>query len=228
MELSEIVSILSAAGFTPYHQEDAGVIYCADCLDVMKAMPDKCVDLVLTDPPYGIELEYGGYDDSIDNLKAMIPVIWAEFMRMAVPRIALTPGVKNICYYPPSDWILCWSYAPSTNKRACWGFGQWQPILVYGPDPYLAECLGARPDMIQDMRPPQRNHDHPCPKPITFIRKLIQRCSIHDTDFILDPFLGSGTTAVAAKQLGRKFIGIEIEEKYCAIAKQRLAQGELF
>ena len=74
------------------------------------------------------------------------------------------------------------------------------------------------------------NHDagntHPCPKPVRLFHWLINQCS-NDTDTILDPFMGSGTTLVAAKQLGRKAIGIEIEEKYVKIAIDRLRQEVL-
>ena len=68
---------------------------------------------------------------------------------------------------------------------------------------------------------------HPCPKPIEVMKWLVSRCSLGN-DIILDPLCGSGTTLVAAKQLGRKFIGIEISEKYCEIARGRLRQEMLF
>ena len=67
---------------------------------------------------------------------------------------------------------------------------------------------------------------HPCPKPIGQWKWLLKRTSLEGWT-ILDPFLGSGTTAVAAKQLGRNYIGIEISEKYCKIANDRLRQDIL-
>ena len=87
--------------------------------------------------------------------------------------------------------------------------------------------MGARPDIIQRN---ERSEDfgHSCTKPIEFWRMLLQRGSVKEDDVIFDPFLGSGTTAVACKQLHRQFIGCEISEKYCLIAKQRLAQDLLF
>ena len=72
----------------------------------------------------------------------------------------------------------------------------------------------------------ENNWGHPTPKDIRGIEKIIKLLS-KKGDLILDPFLGSGTTAVAAKQLGRNFIGIEISEKYCEIARQRLGQEVL-
>ena len=210
-----------------YYREPSGVIYCGDCLEILPLIDP--VDLVLTDPPYGLEYSYDKYVDTEINLINLInnlfPLLEGKYKRMA-----LTCGHTNICKYPPSNWVGCWYYG-TTNAMNSWGFTSWQPILVYGNDPYLASGMGARLDTIKDAHAPAsnlKNKAHSCPKPIEFIRKLITRCSVDKTDTILDPFLGSGTTAVAAKQLGRKFIGIEISEKYCEIAKQRLAQEELF
>ncbi len=104
-----------------------------------------------------------------------------------------------------------------------WGFTCWQPILVYGKDPFLEKSLGSRPDIIEHSET-ALNLGHPCPKPENFWRKLMARCSVDQTDSILDPFMGSGTTLRAAKDLGRKAIGIEIEERYCEIAAKRMAQ----
>ena len=63
---------------------------------------------------------------------------------------------------------------------------------------------------------------HPCAKPIKFWTQLLNRCSITSQDLILDPFCGSGTTCVAAKMLGRRYIGIDISPEYCEIARSRL------
>jgi site-specific DNA-methyltransferase (adenine-specific) len=68
--------------------------------------------------------------------------------------------------------------------------------------------------------------DHPCPKPLTLYRRLIEAFTT-PTDIVLDPFVGSGTTLVAAKDLGRRAIGIEIAERYCEIAAQRCSQEVL-
>jgi site-specific DNA-methyltransferase (adenine-specific) len=69
--------------------------------------------------------------------------------------------------------------------------------------------------------------DHPCPKPLPLMRTLIEQFT-DPGDLILDPFMGSGTTLRAAKDLGRRAIGIEINEQYCRIAAERMAQGVLF
>jgi len=83
--------------------------------------------------------------------------------------------------------------------------------------------MGRRPDTIIDTELSEDN-GHPCPKPIDVWRKIMLRGSTNDSDLILDPFMGSGTTLRAAKDLGRKAIGIEIEEKYCEIAAKRMSQ----
>ena len=81
--------------------------------------------------------------------------------------------------------------------------------------------------MLQQNMKVKDYRQHPTQKPRELIIKILQDWS-KDTDIILDPFLGSGTTAVACKQLGRRFIGIEISPKYCEIAERRLAQDYLF
>eukprot|EP00919_Chromeraceae_sp_WS-2016_P011436 GHVR01026694.1.p2 GENE.GHVR01026694.1~~GHVR01026694.1.p2 ORF type:complete len:119 (-),score=22.53 GHVR01026694.1:329-685(-) len=94
----------------------------------------------------------------------------------------------------------------------------WEPILVYG-------CKGFGRDGVTATISPQP-FDHPCPKPLKLFAWLIRKAT-GEGDTILDPFMGSGTTLRAAKDLGRKAIGIEIEEKYCEIAAKRLAQEVL-
>jgi DNA modification methylase len=198
-------------------------IICADCLEVLKSMPDKSVDLVLTDPPYGIGVDYGAYEDSQDNLRELIAKFMPEVLRIGKV-VALTPGNKNIFLYPKPDWILSW-VVPAGTGMSCWGFVCWHAILVYGKDPYLVNNLGSRPDIIigDNLKV---NHDHPCAKPLNVWKKILERCSVKESDTILDPFAGSGTTCVAAKILGRKYIGIEISPVYAEIARKRVEQAQ--
>jgi DNA modification methylase len=102
-------------------------------------------------------------------------------------------------------------------------FSKWFPVIVAGDWKFEG-----RPNLIKFVIDGIRViKNHPCPKPLNSMLPLIKWYS-KTTDTVLDPFLGSGTTAVACKQLGRKCIGIEIEEKYCEIAVKRLAQKEMF
>jgi len=207
-----------------YPDDFINKIICGDCLEVMKEMPDNSVDLVLTDLPYGIGYDYDLYEDTPDNLQNLIDKVMPELFRISKV-ILLTPGPTNSFRYPEPRWTLGWVYKGGSNT-GYWGFNCFQPILAYGKDPYLVQGKGRQQDVIFDNIPPERwlKEYHSCSKPITFWRKLLLRGSVKETDIIFDPFLGSGTTALAAKQLGRKFIGIEISEKYCEIAKQRLRQ----
>jgi site-specific DNA-methyltransferase (adenine-specific) len=98
--------------------------------------------------------------------------------------------------------------------------------LAYGRDPYLAASLGSRPDTLNKYEKSEIN-GHPVPKPLGVWKWLMTRGSVNTGETILDPFMGSGTTLRAAKDLGRKAIGIELEERYCEIAARRCAQEVL-
>lgn len=203
-------------------------IICGDCVELMKELPDKSVDLVLTDPPYGLEYQYDCYKDTEENLKNLINKIMPEILRVS-KRALISCGHTNIQKYPKYNWLLCWYYG-TTNALNSWGFTSWQPILAYGKDAYLENGLGARMDVIKDSHAPEswlKGKEHSCNKPLPFWEKLLMRGSVKETDIILDPFMGSGTTAVACKNLKRNFIGFEISEKYCEIARQRLRQDIL-
>jgi DNA modification methylase len=194
-------------GIEPYHVEEAGIIYCGDCRDILPHLPK--VDLVLTDPPY----------EAIKEDWDILDIVWFSLLKGKTDLLLFTPGIWNIWKYPPADWILCWVKQGSTRRNATGGFNHWEPVLQYGKSKKMVDTI---------LLPDCANHDfgnkHPCPKPLKLFSWLIKETV---ADIILDPFLGSGTTAVAAKELGRKFIGIEISEEYCAIAKKRLRQGVL-
>jgi DNA modification methylase len=199
-------------------------LYLGDCLEVMKEIPDKSVDAVITDPPYGLGFEYNTFEDTQDNLKDLINKVMPEILRVSNCS-AITCGHTNVWSYPPAKWIAAWVYG-TTNARNSFGFTSWQPILCYGKDPYLAHGMGARMDVINDSHVPGRNIEHPCPKSIEFMRKFVIRFSALKDDTILDPFMGSGTTGVACVQIGRKFIGIEIDPKYFEIAVKRIKDAQ--
>jgi site-specific DNA-methyltransferase (adenine-specific) len=83
---------------------------------------------------------------------------------------------------------------------------------------------GSRPNSFTDNQPGEAGIDHPCPKPVAWMRWIVERASLPG-ETVFDPFMGSGTTGVACAKLGRKFIGIEIEPKYFDIACRRIEQA---
>ena len=127
-----------------------------------------------------------------------------------------------IWHYPRADAVTA-VYLPAGQGRTPWGFQNLSHLLLYGSAPNLN--LGAKNTALRSTARAERSC-HPCPKPVGWMLWAVDLGSVGG-DSILDPFLGSGTTAVAAKNLGRKCIGIEIEEKYCEIAVNRLAQEVL-
>ena len=210
---------------TPYyHDEAAGIaIFLGDCREIMPTL--EPVDLVFADPPYGNNTDYASYDDTPEALDGLVLSIMPLIMN-AAPVALITPGQSNLWKYPQANWILCFASGAGVG-RGPWGFTSWQPILAYGKDPYLANGLGCRPDTKLTSEAASAGGDHPCPKPLELMRWIITRGTIKEGQTVLDPFMGSGTTLRAAKDTGRKAIGIEIEERYCEIAAKRLAQEVL-
>ncbi len=214
---------------TPYYEEDGITIYHGDCRDVLPALVAASCDLAFADPPYGVGFGYGdAYTDSGgEGYAAWMGWTATELQRIA-STVLVTPGIANIWTWPAATWVLCWSKPGSTRRsmlpqpnRPQGGFNEWEPILVYGRPTFMH-------DSIRVVANPQKDTgDHPCPKPLRLLRWLVEGAS-HEGGIVLDPFAGSGTTLRAAKDCGRRAIGIELEERYCEIAARRLAQGVLF
>ena len=231
-------AVEEGGGVKPYYQDDFVTIYHGDCREVL---PTLRADAVITDPPYGVGVGYGpSYDDSRDDYWDWLRVRVAA-MREAAPVVAFTHRVAAIAELPGWDWVAVW------NKQVVFGskvgnsplIAGWEPILLYG-----VHSLGTRTKGLPDVLnvQPQRSANqhgsvgrekwknnqtvsHPVPKPAALYARLIEGLCPEGT--ILDPFMGSGTTLRAAKDLGRKAIGIEIEERYCEIAAQRMGQEVL-
>jgi len=199
-------------------------LYLGDCLEILPTLDP--VDAVVTDPPYGVGLEY----ESVEDTPALVANVVVPAITMLIElskTIAVTPGTRNAFSYPSPTEMGC-LYFPAGSGFSRWGFTCFQPILFYGKDPYPPN--NKRPNSYRSTEISQKN-GHPCPKPIRLMEWLVDRASL-DGWTVLDPFMGSGTTGVACANLGRKFIGIEIETKYFDIACERIeaayAQGRLF
>ena len=167
---------------------------------------------IVSDPPYGLNFREASWDANIPD--------WIEAARSRAPLVAFTTGQTTMWDYPRPDWVLCWTRQGAVSRTAYGAFSHWTPILVYGKGTWNPD-LKVLPAIVQQSL--NMGLDHPSPKPEELMRWLINGSS-SEGDLVVDPFLGSGTTLKAAKDLGRRAIGIEIEEKYCEIAAKRLSQ----
>jgi len=206
----------------------AGVdLYLCDGVEMMKRKDAKSIDAVITDPPYGNGTPYGdeesGYGDTRDNLRSLITCFLPQAHRIAT-NIIITPGVGNLWLYPEPEWTMCWT-EPSGCGSGPWGFCCWQPILAYGKDPYMSAGLGRRPDTYVGHGQPASDPRHPCAKPLDFMDWLMVRATIKEGQLVCDPFMGIGTTGVAAIKRRRRFIGAEINASYFDVAVERCEQA---
>ena len=195
----------------PYYQESNITIYHGDCLDIMPQL--EPVDLVLTDPPYGIgkaewdkEYPFQCVPESfkISQTVCVLPGLWA-----------MPDCIKSFGKW--YKWIIA-GYNTNGMTHGAIGFNNWIPAVCggdisHGGQDACSFSIGREPKF-----------KHPDQKPLPFMKFLVNRLS-EKSEVIADIFMGSGTTLVAAKELGRKAIGIEISEAYCNIAIDRLRQG---
>ena len=201
----------------PYFERDGVTIYHGDLFDVLPSLlPLEAV--TITDPPYNVGLDYSGGDQRADY--AEWTRAWVELM----PRpLIVTPGMVNLCQWMQMEkpaWTCSWVKPNQCSPSGLQGFNVWEPILVYGrPSRPVGQDAWVLP-----IRTNQEGvGDHPCPKFLPFWRRLIAAFS-EPGGLILEPFMGSGTGPVAARDLVRRCIAIEIEERYCEIAARRLDQ----
>lgn len=220
-------------------------IYLGDCLELMKAIPDKSIDLVLTDPPYGINYlshrtDHHEYieNDSFQDWTLLLEPMFLEFKRVLtdtgvcccccgggktpVTAIFTIEAIKHFNLIQTLVWRkfigLGWRYRPSYENIV---------VLSKSKDKYnfydeSKKCSNVIEGINQQI--PQ-DGEHPTKKPVALMERLIK---IHSKNFdtVLDPFLGGGTTAIACINLNRNFIGIEKEPKYVEIANKRVMEAK--
>ncbi len=210
----------------PYYQEGGQTIYLGDFRDILPGLPKA--DLVVTDPPYNTpdvgpqHKTYGGGAVHLppDEYKAFC-YDWFNMASSKSDRLIFTPGIRGLWLYPEAKWVLCWHKPASVSWNGMGGHNEWEPILIYGkvPMPFGADHWTFGPLNLKKDEWTQ----HPCPKNPFLWAKLVEKVS-RPGETILDPFMGSGTTLRAAKDLGRKAIGIDIWEPYCEMVAKRLSQ----
>jgi DNA modification methylase len=208
--------------FVPYYEQDGITIYHGDCREILPGLPK--VDLVLTDPPYGIgeaagknksrgflaqSKDYGNSDwDNAIQPDAILQAV-------ALAKQAIVFGGNYYPLPPASCWLVWDKENGETDFADC--------ELAWTN---LKKAVRIKRHQWHGMiRKGNEERVHPTQKPLDVIRWAM---SFTDGQIVLDPFMGSGTTLLAAKLEGRRAIGIEIEEKYCEIAANRLRQKVLF
>jgi DNA modification methylase len=202
----------------PYYEEPGITIYHGDCREVLPHLPK--VDLVLTDPPYGLEdwnnrgtNKYSPFDSEKETGK------WDILPDKQTIELILRAGEKVIIW----GGNYLGDYLGRTKQLLVWDKGIRD---MHFNDCEIAWCNQFREaSRVFNYSPSKNKKQHPTQKPLPLMKWCIKLAK--DAGTILDPFMGSGTTLVAAKQLGRKAIGIEIEKKYCDIAIDRLRQEVL-
>ena len=243
----------------------------------MFEIPDKSVSLMVTSPPYNIDIQYGHkwengkqveskgvkYSDNLEEntYRAMLSRVIEETKRVLKDDGQIWFNIKNRydkgCIIPPF-WIMdffrdmylkniiIWNFdwGGATNKRFCsryeyvFFFTKQKEEYTFNLDDVKIPALNYRPDRYKSQlknptdvwkismvsgNSPERT-DHPAQYPEELIERII-KVGTNPGDLVLDPFMGSGTTAAVAKRLGRQYVGYELEPEYIKIAGERLKDG---
>jgi DNA modification methylase len=189
-----------------------------DCLEVMRQLPDGCVDAVVTDPPYGIGagmMNFGMWRTSRMEKKewdATAPDLgW--ILELGKPTIVWGGNYFDL---PPTRGFLVWNKGAGFKGR---DFAECE--LAWTNQDSCARVLTRDPLASGDYK----HKEHPTQKPTALMKWCLQYLSLELGSTILDPFCGSGSTGVAAVEMGYRFVGIERESSYVDIARRRIADA---
>lgn len=239
MDFTEIIRAIS---IKPYYQDESVVIYNADCRDILPLIPDKSVDLILTDPPYNISngdditrnwrpsnitKDFGEWDKGFNPIPFLKEAVRICNGDLVVFTSSYLFGTIHDYLYPQYNYCkyIVWEKSnpsPSIRKKT-WRQSTELIIHAHNKDVVFLDQFRMR-NVLHGDTCFAESLDHPTQKPLWLIRDLLVRIS---GNLVLDPFMGSGTTVRASKELGRKCIGIEISEKYCEIGAKRCSQTVL-
>jgi len=214
-------------------------IVAGDCLDVMRQMPDGCVDAVIADPPFNVKYDYGnGFDDNLPHDEYLD---WLVVAMQEAERVC-REGRLLFLWQAMPHCLPAWNRFPQARLMAgCKDFVQMRKVDVqWSLDPILfwhkggteyefasKGEMGCRRDWVVGNHCRERFSGeaswHACPRPMMHVEYIVGQWS-NPGDVIFDPFMGSGTTAVAAKKLGRHYFGCDISEDYVKMARERVAK----
>jgi site-specific DNA-methyltransferase (adenine-specific) len=216
-----------------YYEHSGVTIYCGDCREILPAL--GAVDLIVTDPPYG-KATHDGARTSIDEKLVTFEHIGAEQF----------VDVSRKLVECARRWVVMtceWRYAHLLDEAGLLvRLGVW--VKPNGAPQFTGDRPATGWEAVAVLHRPGRKQwnggghhgvwthniaqgEHPTEKPLGLVKRWIEQFS-NPGETILDPFMGSGTTLRAAKDLGRRAIGIEIEERFCEVAARRLSQEVLF
>lgn len=222
-----------------FYETDNGILYCGDCLEILRRFPKESVDLIVTDPPYLISYKTNHRKDKNHDFCKPIknddnPELIREFINIAYYVLKM-----NSAFYSFGSWKTVDFFKAEIEKyfklknivvwvKNNWSagdlkaqFGQQYELIFYALKGRRLINGKRLPDVWFFERVSGSKQLHQNEKPTKLLQRII-KVSSNDNELILDPFAGSGSTLVAAHILNRRWIGIEIEEKYCEIAKQRI------
>lgn len=241
-------------------------IYCADSLEFLKKLPNNCIDIVLTSPPYNFGINYNGTDDANQwqSYFNQLFAIFKECIRVLKSGGRIIVNIQPMFsdYIPTHHFVskffidsgliwkgeILWEKNNYNCKYCTWGSWKspaapylkysWEFIEIFCKNSLKKEGDKDNIDITADefkkwvygkwSFAPERNmkqYGHDAMFPEELARRCLKLFS-YQNDIILDPFNGAGTTTKVAKQLGRRFIGIDISETYCEVAKERLKSVE--
>ncbi len=220
-----VESVVQLGELNPFYQDESCTIYNGDSREILAALPR--FDLLLTDPPYGIG--YGGKRNSVGGTEGRKKARWktwetdwdekpvdSELLSSVITKT--TDSIVwggNYFVLPPSQGWLVWDKGQRDFTLA-------DAELAWTSRDKATRCFTfTRPAALAE-----GPRIHPTQKPLALMRWCLTLCP--DAETILDPFMGSGTTLLAAKLEGRKAVGIELNKKYCEAAVNRLKQKVLF
>ena len=236
----------------PYYQDESVTLYHGDCLEILNGLPNESVDAVVTDPPYasGARTEAGKSSSGAmvrglrwsakpitNDQMTSTGFVWLLREVSSASRHALVDGGTFAAFIDWRQWPNLVGAVESTNMRVngmvVWdkesyglgnGFRSQHELVLYASKGVPAVHDRSTGNVLRAKRVP--NDDHPSPKPVSLMEEIVRVCA-PDGGLVVDPFAGGGATLLAARNLGRRCIGIEIEERYCEVIANRLAQGVL-
>jgi DNA modification methylase len=227
-----------------YYRDAAASLYCGDCRDVLPQLPAASIDLLLTDPPYGVGWESGRRQQAFAQLvgdDGQLPVRDLIGLTLRVLKdgrhlyVFGAPDLAGLPVTAPVELIWDKGLMGPGDLTLPWG-PQHERILFGVHVAFATHRAGGMGRLAARLRRgsvirSQRRHGtqvtrHPTEKPVDVLQQLIESSTVMG-EAVLDPFAGSGSTLVAAKLEGRTAVGIEIEERYCEVAAKRLAQQVL-